>query len=130
MFTDNQKEILKIATGHYGTILQTNMALEESIELALSIKKILRSNNVDTLSNMAGEIADVLIMIEQLKMMYPGLTDQISYYIDKKIERLNSNIMLELNLSWTDASSVYVTSVAPGSVPGAADTSPILILTR
>lgn len=92
MFTPKEKKVMVSAIQHWGVRAQTEMALEESLELALSIRKLLRDHNVNSESDMAGEIADVLIMIEQLKMMYPGLQDQINYAIIKKITRLETNL--------------------------------------
>lgn len=95
MFTQEEKKVMYSAILHWGVRAQTKMAMEESIELALSIRKLLRDHNVNTKSDMADEIADVLIMIEQLKMMYPGLQDQINYAISKKMTRLETNLNVE-----------------------------------
>ena len=58
---------------HYGKQLQSIVCMEECAELIQAISKKLRE---DTSSNdaLAEEMADVIICLHQLKMMY-GITD-------------------------------------------------------
>lgn len=88
--------ILQKAIDHFGEKNQTAMAMEEALELALAIRKLLRNGTVTvvTMEPVASEIADTLIMIQQLYMMYPGLESQVHYIAEQKIHRLSINLSL------------------------------------
>lgn len=73
----SDEELLTIwwqSIDHYGTRLQSIVCMEECAELIQAISKKLRE---DTSSNdaLAEEMADVIICLHQLKMMY-GITDK------------------------------------------------------
>lgn len=75
----------------WGQIAQLEKAQEEATELALAIRKFTIFGGVETLNNMCDEIADVEIMIEQIKFMYSEV-ENIENIIDNrkrmKLERL------------------------------------------
>ncbi len=85
-----QKEICKRAVEQYGKQPQIIMAMEEMSELIQSLSKSIRGKeNVD---NIAEEIADVEIMLMQLKMIFHCETRVNSIKSDKTYrleERLN-----------------------------------------
>lgn len=85
---NEQKTILKKVIDKFGIDNQIEQALEETIELALSIKKVMRYDDLESINHMAEEIADVSIMIEQLKLIFPDLNAKIEYMLDAKIDRL------------------------------------------
>lgn len=78
-----RKEILERAIHTYGQHVQVDMCLEEMAELAKALLKMRRSGGdiADKLDNIREEIADVQIMIDQMKMIY-------GEELIKKIERL------------------------------------------
>ncbi len=82
--------IYEKALGHFGKDNQLIKAIEEMSELTKELSKVLQGKytHVPGLSqieeNIAEEIADVQIMIEQLKLLYP----RWEYYSDLKIKRL------------------------------------------
>lgn len=92
-----QKAILNKAIVHYGAMLQCVVAIEEMAELQKEISKGLR-NRPDTI-HMAEEIADVLIMIEQLKLIWAITDTEVKEWIDKKLLRteVRINEMLQAN---------------------------------
>lgn len=85
-----QKEICKRAVEQYGKQPQIIMAMEEMSELIQALSKSIRGKeNVD---NIAEEIADVEIMLMQLKMIFHCGTMVNSIKSDKTYrleERLN-----------------------------------------
>ncbi len=77
----NQKAITK-----YGSEAQSVVAMEECAELIKEISKAYRGKlNKDGMSE---EIADVLICIEQLKMMYNIADEDVKRYKREKMQRL------------------------------------------
>jgi hypothetical protein len=76
----------------WGVNAQVDMAIEEASELIKAICKLKRSgNSLETVSAVAEEIADVEIMIEQLKIML-CCRDDVENWKKYKIERLSERI--------------------------------------
>ena len=79
------REPLKSIIGHYGINAQLTMCLEEMSELAKEICKSIRGvNNRDELIE---EVADVIVTIEQVKMIFNFKDDEIEDIINTKIQR-------------------------------------------
>lgn len=68
---------------------QTMIAMEECAELCQAISKCFRYVDREYKKNLTEEIADVLIMIEQLKIIYNISEDDIINWINNKELRLN-----------------------------------------
>jgi len=98
------KETCEKAVEVYGFNAQILMVFEEMFELGLSICKTIRHSNEKSndaekyikkhdklIDNIAEEIADNIIMKEQLVYIY-DLKDQVEEYIDKKVSRLKSRL--------------------------------------
>ena len=83
------KVILQDAIATYGPELQKTVAIEEMSELQKEICKDLRGNM--SALHMAEEIADVEIMLEQLKIMYNN-EKLVEVYKHRKLERLKERI--------------------------------------
>jgi hypothetical protein len=94
------KNLLERILKKWGEDSQIEQAKEEAIELALALQKLKRNNLTDEqkLFNVIDEIADVILMIEQLKIIFPiGLIKERVEFKTKRIEnRLNKE---EENLS-------------------------------
>ena len=94
-----ENKIYRDAVKKWGYPLQLGMLMEECAELIQATNKVLRyKNSLDEkkyLHNLAGEIADVEIMIGQLKTMFDwyNFKDKIKEYKEKKLCRLK--MMLE-----------------------------------
>lgn len=89
--TDWQKRKVREIAAHYGIKSQEQVAIEECAELIQAITKNNRgaqigSEYVKKISDVAGEIADVLIMCEQLAYLY-GIGELVKEQIDFKIAR-------------------------------------------
>lgn len=83
--TETRKEVYKRAVETFGADMQMVVAMEELSELQKEICKCMRGNI--NLEHMAEEIADVLIMVEQLQQIFM-LQNPVSDQMDKKIARL------------------------------------------
>lgn len=90
LFTEEQKEVLKAALDTYGIRSQQDVAIEEMSELTKAIIKSRRNPSVPVTENLLEEIADALIMLEQLTMHYG--TEYIAEFIQEKIIRLSLRI--------------------------------------
>ena len=90
MMNDIQKEKARFILMHYGAENQRRMLIEECAELIQAINKYERaihdkSNRdavIEARNNVISEIADVLIMIEQVSIL---LTDDDKIFIEKMI---------------------------------------------
>ena len=86
------KDIYDRALEKWGRLSQLEMAQEEATELALAVRKHIRKNNEETFMNMCNEIADVEIMIEQLKRIFLSCADNVERFKKFKLERLAKRI--------------------------------------
>lgn len=93
---DERKTIYKKALLTWGSKAQTMMAIEEMSELTKAICKNFRGNPND--EDIADEIADVTIMLEQLRLIY-GLNDLVCEHMDMKILRLKERLGMEASAS-------------------------------
>lgn len=90
LFTEEQTKVLKDALDTYGIQSQSDIAIEEMSELTKAIIKGRRNPSVPATENLLEEIADALIMLEQLTIHYG--TEFISEFIQQKIIRLSLRI--------------------------------------
>jgi NTP pyrophosphatase (non-canonical NTP hydrolase) len=86
-------DILEKAIRHYGAKNQMGVACEESAELIQAISKCLRyKDDIEARNNLVEEIADVLIMIDQLKIIMNIKDYEIDCYRKYKLERLERRV--------------------------------------
>ena len=90
--TDKQKEKCSEILEYYGFENQREILIEECAELIQSVSKAKRSGEKIT-DNFIEELADVSIMIEQMKQAF-NCNDMIRYltYINRKIKRQMARI--------------------------------------
>lgn len=75
----------------YGTQPQVDMALEETAELQKALLKHRRKPSKETRIDIIDEIADVQIMLEQLKIIYScskDVEERVDFKINRQIERI------------------------------------------
>ena len=73
----------------YGQKMQEIVAIEELSEVAKEICKMQRGKG--SVGQLAEEIADATIMLEQLRLMH-GINEEVCAFMDQKILRLKKNI--------------------------------------
>ena len=83
------KETIRRAIRTYGEDAQKVVAIEEMAELQKEIFKDLRHGG--SYDHIAEEIADVEIILEQLKIMYECQTD-VQQWIYRKLQRLKERM--------------------------------------
>ena len=87
---DQRKAVYMDAISTFGAENQEKMVVEEMSELTKEICKHWRGR--DNLDAIADEIADVTIMLEQLRLIY-NLNDAVRSHMDTKILRLQERIL-------------------------------------
>lgn len=85
----NEMEVLQRALDTYGSVLQIVMVFEEMSELQKELCKYLRGKYSP--ANIAEEIADVEIMLEQMKMLF-CCADDVRNERRRKVERLKERL--------------------------------------
>ena len=89
IFNKQKAATLKRAVDCFGETSQLIVAVEECSELQKEITKYIWGKRSP--ADMSEEIADVLIMIGQIQVIYPEVTDAlINTFITKKLGRINS----------------------------------------
>ena len=87
MFSD----VLQQAIDTYGSLAQEEVAVEEMAELTKAIVKRHRAKDKGSyykaMNNIAEEMADVIIMLTQLIMLY-GNRKEVQQAVDEKVQRL------------------------------------------
>lgn len=91
MFTEEEKEVLRAAIEIYGPDSQKRMLLEEMAELQKEICKFWRGE--DNVERIAEEVADVEIMLEQVKMIF-CIEAGVEKMRDFKVKRLKLRLYL------------------------------------
>ena len=94
--TEEQKKKVREIAAHYGMDTQSGKAVEECAELIVAIehmkkKRWLPQDELAALVNLAGEIADVRIMCEQLAYLHgieEVVKEQIEYKISRQLSRM------------------------------------------
>ena len=90
---DSEKLIYKRAIDLYGPVFQIHMCSEEMSELNLELMKALRYNTLhEKPACIVDEITDVLIMIEQMMLLF-DIEQQIivrkKFKLDRLVTRMN-----------------------------------------
>lgn len=91
------KQKLLFIINSYGTRSQEDVAIEEMAELQKAILKHRRYTGDETRAEIIDEIADVEIMIEQLKIIF-SCKKEVESRIDYKIERQIKRILDKYDL--------------------------------
>ena len=88
---NNQRECLLFLINSYGCKSQEDVAIEEMAELQKAILKHRRDAGEETRAGIIDEIADVQIMLEQLKIIYSchkEVEERQFYKIGRQIGRI------------------------------------------
>ena len=97
----NEKTVFKAAIEKYGIQDQMQVACEECAELIKALSKYHRVTSHQAhdkrkiqrcLNNITEEVADVSIMLDQIKLMYGISEKAVSLVREEKVSRLESNL--------------------------------------
>ena len=83
--------VYRKAIKRFGKVNQMVKAIEEMSELTKVLTKILGLGTTVSREELIEEIADVTIMMEQLRLMY-NINDEVCEMMDSKIRRLENRI--------------------------------------
>lgn len=104
MTSERRKVILDTAIGTYGIQSQEDMCIEEMSELTKAILKYRRADSdaekCVIRENVIEEMADVQIMLDQLKMIFGG-TKKIEWYKLNRLKRRIEQRNKERSHQWT-----------------------------
>ena len=104
--TGIQRAVLDQITSHYTYDQQRDVAVEECAEFIQAAQKCKRytspSDYADATQHLREEVADVLIMVEQMRI-YLG-TDQVDKIINAKLQRQLDRIAAEMAVKYDDLS--------------------------
>ena len=93
MTTEERRALLDRAITAYGAPAQMDMAVEEMAELTKALCKVKRvscaAEAKAVLENVVEEMADVQIMLDQLRIIFGRSTDEAEEY---KLERLKKRL--------------------------------------
>lgn len=87
---NSRKSVYENAIDRYGIKPRMLMAVEEMSELTKEMCKNLRGK--DNKAQLAEEIADVTIMLEQLRLIF-GVNEEVNDWMDRKLLRLAQNVI-------------------------------------
>lgn len=87
----NKKKLYQKCLDTYGLPAQVLMLAEESSELSVASLHLLRANKTN-FDNFAEEIADVELMIDEMKTYYPALTNLVNKYRAEKMKSLEGRL--------------------------------------
>lgn len=87
----NKAEIYDLVIKVYGAEAQHVVAMEECAELIKAISKYLRTSDIEELDNIIEEIADVEIMLEQLKSIH-CIDGRVKMVKEMKVQRTYDRI--------------------------------------
>lgn len=91
MNTIERNNLLKQAIEEWGSNSQMDMVIEECAELIKAINKFKRSPSAANMNELCGEVADVEIMCQQVRLMVnkDALIDKIK---EEKLDRLRARL--------------------------------------
>ena len=92
IINENQKSVLLNAIDTYGNKHQKIQAIEELNELSQAICKSFRNDIQENRLNIIDEIADVEIMMYQLKLILNIDAIEVQNRVDFKVDRLNKRL--------------------------------------
>ena len=84
---EKKQEIYKLAVNKWGVQEQVAMLAEESSELSAEANHF-RRGRCGSLNSLAEEIANTIIMIDQLSYIFPNIEELINTHITEKLDKL------------------------------------------
>jgi len=89
-FTENEVKTMQTALDQWGLEAQVGQTIEECAELIVALQKYInRTPQPDMISNIIDEIADVEMMLAQMRLILEINDETLRERIEYKFERLN-----------------------------------------
>ena len=89
IFTENEIQIMQTALDQWGLNAQVGQTVEECAELIVALQKYInRTPCSDTIDNVLDEIADVEMMLAQMRLALRIDDDTLRQRIENKFEKL------------------------------------------
>lgn len=89
-FTETEVKIMQTALDHWGLNAQVGQTVEECAELIVALQKYVnRTPTPDMVENILDEIADVEMMLAQMRLVLGINDDALRKRIEYKFKRLN-----------------------------------------
>jgi NTP pyrophosphatase (non-canonical NTP hydrolase) len=89
-FTDDEVKIMQAALDQWGLNAQVGQTVEECAELIVALQKYVnRTPQPGIVENILDEIADVEMMLAQMRLVLGISDDALRQRIENKFERLN-----------------------------------------
>ena len=93
-FTENEVEIMQTALDKWGLNAQVGQTIEECAELIVALQKYInRTPQLDMVKNILDEIADVEMMLAQMRLILGIDDDTLRRRIEYKFEQLNQYLI-------------------------------------
>jgi len=90
LFTDHEVKIMQTALNQWGMEAQVGQTVEECAELIVALQKYVnRTPQPGMVENILDEIADVEMMLAQMRLVLSINDDALRKRIEYKFERLN-----------------------------------------
>lgn len=89
-FTDDEIKLMQTALDRWGLAAQAGQTVEECAELIVALQKhINRTPSLETIENIVDEIADVEMMLAQMRLAFGIDDDTFRKKIENKFTKLN-----------------------------------------
>ena len=96
MDLEQRKKIYTQAKCLWGIGPQVDMMIEESSELTQALLKFRRDPSPERAIDVVQELADVEIMLEQMKMQFDRFNNNVETFKNAKIDRLKKRIQTSI----------------------------------
>jgi NTP pyrophosphatase (non-canonical NTP hydrolase) len=93
-FTDGEVQMMQASLDRWGLNAQVGQTVEECAELIVALQKYVnRPSHPETVENILDEIADVEMMLGQMRLILSISDDALRRRIEEKFERLRQYLL-------------------------------------
>jgi len=94
-FTENEVKIMQTALDQWGLNAQVGQTIEECAELIVVLQKYINRTDRPGVDEILDEIADVEMMLAQMRLILGIDDDALRKRIEDKFERLNEYLLAD-----------------------------------
>ena len=92
-FSEEEVRLMQTALDRWGMNAQVGQAVEECAELIVALQKYVRQPESDAIDSVLDEMADVEMMLAQMRIVFSISDDAYRERIARKFERLNHYLL-------------------------------------